>query len=83
MRIGSIVIDCNKFEEMLTFWEEALHYVPRESAKGGWVVLRDPEDPRPVPLQADGDDPGGGEGAYGRRSGGAQSHRAGHDVVRT
>jgi len=24
------------------FWQEALHYVPREPAKGGWVVLRDP-----------------------------------------
>jgi len=28
---------------MLAFWQEALHYVPREPARGGWVVLRDPE----------------------------------------
>jgi hypothetical protein len=28
---------------MLAFWQEALHYVPREPAKRGWVVLRDPE----------------------------------------
>jgi Glyoxalase-like domain len=28
---------------MLTFWQEALHYVPREPVKGGWVVLRDPD----------------------------------------
>ena len=28
---------------MLAFWQEALHYVPREPAKGRWVVLRDPE----------------------------------------
>jgi hypothetical protein len=28
---------------MLAFWQEALHYVPREPAAGGWVVLRDPE----------------------------------------
>lgn len=27
---------------MLAFWREALHYVPREPADGGWVVLRDP-----------------------------------------
>jgi len=43
LRIGSIVIRCFEFEKMLAFWQEALHYVPREPAKGGWVVLRDPE----------------------------------------
>jgi catechol 2,3-dioxygenase-like lactoylglutathione lyase family enzyme len=42
MRIGSIVIRCYEFDKMLAFWQEALHYVPREPAKGGWVVLRDP-----------------------------------------
>jgi catechol 2,3-dioxygenase-like lactoylglutathione lyase family enzyme len=42
MRIGSIVIACNQFEKMLMFWREALHYVPREPAKSGWVVLTDP-----------------------------------------
>jgi len=43
MKIGSIVIDCSDFDRMLAFWQEALHYVPREPAKGGWVVLHDPE----------------------------------------
>jgi catechol 2,3-dioxygenase-like lactoylglutathione lyase family enzyme len=43
MKIGSIVIDCNEFDKMLAFWQEALHYVPRQPAKGGWIVLRDPE----------------------------------------
>ncbi len=43
LRIGSIVIDCLNFDKMLAFWQEALHYVPREPAEGGWVVLRDPE----------------------------------------
>src|SRR5258708_4923466 len=43
MKIGSIVVRCYEFEKMLEFWQEALHYVPREPAKGGWVVLRDPE----------------------------------------
>ena len=42
MKIGSIVIRCYEFDKMLAFWQEALHYVPREPAKGGWVVLRDP-----------------------------------------
>jgi hypothetical protein len=47
MKIGSIVIDCNEFYKMLAFWQEALHYVPRKPAKGGWVVLRDPEERSP------------------------------------
>ena len=42
MKIGSIVIRCYEFDRMLAFWSEALHYVPREPAKNGWVVLRDP-----------------------------------------
>lgn len=43
MKIGSIVIRCYEFDRMLAFWQEALHYVPREPASDGWVVLRDPE----------------------------------------
>lgn len=27
---------------MKSFWQEALHYTPREPAKDGWVVLCDP-----------------------------------------
>lgn len=42
LRIGSIVIRCHEFERMLTFWQAALHYVPREPPDGGWVVLHDP-----------------------------------------
>src|SRR5260370_42602203 len=42
MKIGSIVINCYEFDKMLAFWQQALHYVPREPAKGGWAVLRDP-----------------------------------------
>ena len=54
MKIGSIVIDCNEFDKMLAFWQEALHYVPREPAKDGWVVLRDPEGRNPnVSLNQD------------------------------
>ncbi len=47
MRIGSIVIDCLNFDKMLAFWQEALRYVPREPAKGGWIVPRDPEGRHP------------------------------------
>ena len=43
MKIGSIVVKCKKFYEMLAFWQEALHYVPRAPAKDGWVILSDPE----------------------------------------
>src|SRR5829696_97500 len=41
MNIGSIVIRCYEFDRMLTFWQEALHYVPREPVNDGWVVLCD------------------------------------------
>ena len=43
MRIGSIVIHCHEFDQMTEFWQAALRYSPREPARGGWVVLRDPE----------------------------------------
>lgn len=42
MRIGSIVIDCHNVATMMRFWQEALHYVPREAAEPDWVVLMDP-----------------------------------------
>jgi catechol 2,3-dioxygenase-like lactoylglutathione lyase family enzyme len=43
MKIGSIVIRCCEFDKMLAFWQQALHYVPREPPTTGWVVLRDPQ----------------------------------------
>jgi len=43
MKIGSVVIDCNDFAEMMAFWLGALHYVPREPAEDDWVVLQDPD----------------------------------------
>lgn len=43
MKIGSIVIRCYEFDKMLKFWVDALHYLPREPASDGWVVLRDPK----------------------------------------
>jgi len=41
-KIGSIVIDCDDFEEMMKFWMAVLRYMLRSPPKGGWVVLRDP-----------------------------------------
>jgi len=43
MKIGAIVIHCFDFDRTVAFWQAALHYVPREPARGGWVVLRDPQ----------------------------------------
>ncbi len=43
MRVGSVVIDCNDFEVMSSFWQQALRYEPRDSPEAGWVVLRDPQ----------------------------------------
>ena len=43
IKIGSIVIRCFEFDKMLAFWRGTLHYVPREPAKNGWVVLTDPK----------------------------------------
>ncbi|HST13580.1 MAG TPA: VOC family protein [Gaiellaceae bacterium] len=42
IRVGSIVIRCRRFDEMLAFWQSALGYVPREPPGDGWVVLTDP-----------------------------------------
>ncbi len=42
MMIGSVVIDCINFDKMFPFWRETLHYLPREPAKSGWAILRDP-----------------------------------------
>ena len=43
LRVGSVVIDCNDFETMSRFWQEALRYVPRDPPEDDWVVLKDPE----------------------------------------
>jgi hypothetical protein len=40
--VGSIVVRCVRFDEMLAFWQAALGYVPREPPNDGWVVLTDP-----------------------------------------
>jgi hypothetical protein len=42
VRVGSIVIRCKRFDEMLAFWQAALCYLPRAAPRDGWVVLTDP-----------------------------------------
>jgi hypothetical protein len=41
LKVGSVVIDCNDFDAMFSFWAAALRYVPREPPEGDFVVLRD------------------------------------------
>jgi len=56
MKIGSIVVKCRDFNKMMAFWQEALHYVPTQPAKNGWVILRDPEGRSPnISLDLAGD----------------------------
>src|SRR3989442_1277693 len=45
VRIGSIVIDVDDFDRMMTFWQAALRYVPGRppSPEDPFVILKDPE----------------------------------------
>ena len=47
LRVGSILIRCVRFDELVAFWQAALGYVPREPPQDGWVVLTDPSGPGP------------------------------------
>jgi catechol 2,3-dioxygenase-like lactoylglutathione lyase family enzyme len=40
--VGSLVFDCRDLARMITFWQEALHYVPRDPPDADGVVLKDP-----------------------------------------
>jgi hypothetical protein len=40
--VGSIVVRCRRFDEMLAFWQAALGYVPQAPPEDGWVILTDP-----------------------------------------
>jgi hypothetical protein len=42
LRVGSIVVRCVRFQQLLAFWQAALGYEPREPPQDGWVVLTDP-----------------------------------------
>jgi hypothetical protein len=41
--LGSIVVDCTDLPRMIAFWQQALHYVPRDSPDPDGVVLKDPK----------------------------------------
>ena len=44
MRIGSVVVDCNDFDTMVAFWQEALHYIPgSRPSTAGWSSATRPE----------------------------------------
>src|SRR5205807_7002425 len=32
-----------RLPRMMALWKEALHYVPKYSPNGGWIILKDPE----------------------------------------
>ena len=40
--MGSVVIRCRRFDEMLAFWQAALGYVQRAPPEDGRVILNDP-----------------------------------------
>ncbi len=47
MKIGSIVIDCDNFDKMTRFWQEALGYVPGRLSENDFVILKDPKGKSP------------------------------------
>ena len=42
MKVGAVVIDCNDFDAMFTFWREALRYEPGYRDVD-FVILKDPQ----------------------------------------
>lgn len=42
VQVGSIVVRCVRFDELVEFWQAALGYLPRYPPQDGWVVLTDP-----------------------------------------
>jgi hypothetical protein len=47
MRVGSIVFRVDDLPLQLSFWTQALDYVPREPPEDGWAVLRPRDGPGP------------------------------------
>ncbi|HKV89599.1 MAG TPA: VOC family protein [Thermoplasmata archaeon] len=60
--VGSVVIDCRRYDEMIAFWRDALGYERRDAGDGDFVVLSDPHASGPnLSLQRD---PVGPTGTY-------------------
>ena len=45
--IGTVVIDCRRFDEMLDFWKAALGYEQRDARDEGWTLIYDPDNAGP------------------------------------
>jgi hypothetical protein len=43
IRVGLVVVDCKDLHTMMAFWQEALHYVPKDPPEADFVILRDPD----------------------------------------
>ncbi len=43
LKVGSVVIDCNDFDTVVKFWEEALGYVRKDFEPDDWALLVDPD----------------------------------------
>jgi catechol 2,3-dioxygenase-like lactoylglutathione lyase family enzyme len=57
--VGSVVIDCKKFDEMIAFWQAALGYELRRPSSDDWALLYDPHDSGPnIAFQKDPNGPG-------------------------
>jgi len=57
--VGSIVIDCRKFDEMIAFWRAALSYELRYPPSDDWAILYDPTGSGPnISFQKDPVGPG-------------------------
>ena len=57
--IGSIVIDCKKFDKMIAFWKAALNYELRHPPSDDWAILYDPTGSGPnISFQKDPNGPG-------------------------
>jgi hypothetical protein len=42
VKIGSVVLDCNDFDRMVSFWTVALRYVPGQLVPDDFAILKDP-----------------------------------------
>ncbi|HZW84436.1 MAG TPA: VOC family protein [Nitrososphaerales archaeon] len=57
--IGSVVIDCKKFNEMIAFWSAALGYKLRPTSSDDWALIYDPRGSGPnLAFQKDPEGPG-------------------------
>jgi catechol 2,3-dioxygenase-like lactoylglutathione lyase family enzyme len=57
--IGSVVVDCKRFNDMIVFWKAALGYELRRPTSEDWALLYDPNNSGPnIAFQKDPNGPG-------------------------